>query len=128
PQRVCHHRVPLASLGITARGRSRRLSLSYRTTQEILAWAVPLLGGEPVTGLDGEVDSLAGYRSPMHGAPPQLRGAATRSEEFGWLAEQIRSWLALGIEPQAIGVTARSASLVREARQTLKAAGITPAP
>ena len=49
---------------------------------------------------------------------------ATRAEEFGLLAERIRSWLALGIEPQAIGVTARSASLVREAREALKADGI----
>ena len=127
-QRIYNSRVSLASLGISVRGRSHRLSLNYRTTQEILAWAVPLLGAEPVTGLDGEVDSLVGYRSPMHGAPPQFRAAATRAEEFGWLAEQIRSWLALGIEPQAIGLTARSADLVREAREMLKADGIATTP
>ena len=77
-----------------------------------------------MTGLDGEVDSLLGYRSPMHGPRPQLRVAATRAEEFGFLAERIRSWLATGIEPHAIGVAARSASLVREAREALKADGI----
>ena len=71
-QRIYDNRVSLASLRISVRGRSRRLSLNYRTTQEILAWAVPLLGTEPVTGLDGEVDSLLGYRSPMHGPRPQL--------------------------------------------------------
>ncbi len=127
-QRIYNSRVSLASLRISVRGRSHRLSLNYRTTQEILAWAVPLLGVEPVTGLDGDVDSLVGYRSPMHGAPPQFRAAANRAEEFGWLAEQIRSWLALGIEPQAIGLTARSADLVREARETLKADGIATTP
>ena len=127
-QRIYDNRVSLASMRISVRGRSQRLSLSYRTTQEVLAWAVSLLGTDPVTGLDGEVDSLLGYRSPMHGPRPQLRMTATRSEEFGLLAEQIRSWLALGIEPQAIGVTARSASLVREARQTLKADGIMTVP
>ena len=73
-QRIYDNRVSLASLRISVRGRSRRLSLNYRTTQEILAWAVPLLGADPVTGLDGEVDSLLGYRSPMHGQRPQLRG------------------------------------------------------
>ena len=57
-----------------------RLSLSYRTTQEILNWAVPLLGNEPVTGLDGEVDSLLGYRSPMQ-AGTASRDGANRSEE-----------------------------------------------
>jgi hypothetical protein len=64
----------------------------------------------------------------MHGAPPQFRMAGTRAEEFGWLAEQIRSWLADGIEPQAIGLTARSGDLVREAREALKADGIATTP
>ena len=123
-QRVYDNRVSLASLGITVRGRSRRLSLNYRTTQEILNWAVPLLGNEPVTGLDGEVDSLLGYRSPMHGLAPQVKMAANRTEELALLTERICSWLADGIELNAIGVTARSAALVREARAALEAAGI----
>src|SRR5581483_1860492 len=76
------------------------------------------------TGLDGEVDALLGYRSPMRGQPPLRRRAATRAEEFAQLGGQIRSWLAAGIEPQAIGVAARSADLVHEARQALKAGGI----
>jgi len=106
------------------RGRSRRLSLNYRTTQEILAWAVPLLGTNPVTGLDGEVDSLIGYRSPMHGPRPQQRLTVSRAEEFTFLAERIGSWRSDGIEPHAIGVAARSAALVREAREALRLAGI----
>ena len=113
---------------ISVRGRSHRLSLNYRTTQEILAWAVPLLGAEPVTGLDGEAHSLLGYRSVMRGLRPQLRVAATRAEECDFLTERIRSWLASGIEAQAIGVTARSASLVREAREALRADGIATVP
>ena len=67
-QRIYDNRVSLASMRISVRGRSQRLSLSYRTTQEILAWAVPLLGADPVTGLDGEVDSLA--RLPVAHARP----------------------------------------------------------
>ena len=123
-QRIYRNRVSLASLRISVRGRSRRLSLNYRTTQEILAWAMPLLGTDPVTGLDGEAASLLGYRSPMHGQCPQVRMAATRAEEFALLTERIRSWLAVGIESHAIGVAARSASLVRAAREALKADGI----
>ena len=127
-QRIYDSRVSLASLQISVRGRSRRLTLSYRTTQEILAWAVPLLGTDPVVGLDGEVDSLLGYRSPVRGQRPQLAVAATRAEEFAVLAERIRSWLSSDIEPQAIGVAARSADLVREAREALKADGIMTVP
>jgi superfamily I DNA/RNA helicase len=127
-QRIYDSRVSLASLQISVRGRSRRLSLNYRTTQEILAWAVRLLGADPVVGLDGEVDSLLGYRSPARGQRPQLEMAATRTREFATLAERIRSWLSAGIEPQAIGVAARTASLVREAREALGADGIMTVP
>jgi superfamily I DNA/RNA helicase len=127
-QRIYRNRVSLASLQISVRGRSRRLSLNYRTTQEILAWAVPLLGPGPVTGLDGEADSLLGYRSPTRGQRPQVQVTATRAAEFTALAERIRSWLTAGIEPQAIGVAARSAILAREAREALHAAGIMTVP
>ncbi|HEY0717602.1 MAG TPA: UvrD-helicase domain-containing protein, partial [Streptosporangiaceae bacterium] len=127
-QRIYPSRVSLAALRISVRGRSRKLSLNYRTTQEILAWAMPLLGSDPVTGLDGEVDSLLGYRSPLHGPRPQVRPAATRDQEFAALSERIRSWLADGIEPGAIGITARSAGLVREAREALRAAGLDTTP
>jgi superfamily I DNA/RNA helicase len=123
-QRIYDNRVSLASLGIQVRGRSHRLTMNYRTTQEILAWAVPLLGPDPVTGLDGEADSLLGYRSPMHGQRPQIHKAGTRDEELTALAERIRSWLDAGIEPHAIGVAARSTRLAGEARDTIKAAGI----
>jgi hypothetical protein len=123
-QRIYDNHVSLTSLGIGVRGRSRRLTMNYRTTQEILSWAVPLLGPDPVTGLDGEVDSLLGYRSPMHGPRPQLHKAAGRDRELAALAERIRGWLANGIEAHAIGVAARSTRVAREARDALRAAGI----
>jgi superfamily I DNA/RNA helicase len=123
-QRIYDNRVSLASLGIQVRGRSRRLTVNYRTTQEILAWAVPLLGPAAVTGLDGDADSLLGYRSPMHGRRPVIHQAATRQDELESLAERISAWLESGTEPHAIGVAARSSSLAGQARDALKAAGI----
>ena len=93
--------------------------MNYRTTQEILAWAVPLLGAAPVTGLDGEVDTLLGYRSPMHGRRPEIRQPASHEQELTALTERIRGWLDAGIEPHAIGVAARASHLARGARDTL---------
>jgi len=74
-----------------------------------------------------EVDSLLGYRSPMRGPAPQVTLAANRTQELALLTERICSWLADGIELNAIGVSARSAALVREARTALEAAGIATA-
>ena len=123
-QRIYDNRVSLTSLGISVRGRSRRLTLNYRTTQEILTWAVPLLGSDPANGLDGEIDTLLGYRSPVHGRPPELHGAASREAELDALVDTIRSWMAAGIEPHAIGVAARSSAVANQARHVLKAARV----
>jgi hypothetical protein len=123
-QRIYDNHVSLARLGIKVRGRSRRLTVNYRTTQEILAWAVPRLGSEPTTGLDDEVDSLAGYRSPRHGRRPVMHGARTTEEELAELVRQVRGWLAEGIEPHAIGVAARSGHTAKQAKAALEAGGL----
>lgn len=54
------------------RGRSRRLRLNYRTTQEIRVWAVSILEGMSVNDLDEGTDTLKGYVSFLHGAAPDL--------------------------------------------------------
>jgi superfamily I DNA/RNA helicase len=123
-QRIYENNVSLAALGISVRGRSRRLRLNYRTTQEILNWAIGLLGVEPATGLDDEADTLIGYRSPVHGRRPEVYAAANREEEFAALTTRIRAWQDLGIEPHAIGVAARAGYLADQARDALNTAGV----
>ena len=123
-QRIYQNNVSLAALGISVRGRSRRLRLNYRTTQEILSWAIPILGVEPVTGLDDEADTLIGYRSPVHGRRPEVHAAATREQEFATLAQRVRTWIGMGLEPHAIGVAARARYLAAQAREALNTAGI----
>jgi hypothetical protein len=120
-QRIYESQVSLASLGIAVGGRSHQLNLSYRTTAEILAWAVPLLGSAPVTGLDDEIDTLLEYHSPVHGGHPEVRAAATREDELAALTGRVRFWLDAGIEPHAIGIAARSRNLASLARDALKA-------
>ncbi|GAA0591511.1 SAV_2336 N-terminal domain-related protein [Actinomadura livida] len=124
-QRIYESHVSLASLGINVRGRSTKLKLNYRTTQEILSWAVPLLGLEPAQGLDDSPDTLDGYRSPIHGSLPVVRGYADKDAELEALAAQVRAWIAEGIEPAAIGVATRHQYMVRRVTGRLKAEGIT---
>jgi hypothetical protein len=123
-QRIYDNRVSLASLGISVRGRSHRLRINYRTTAEILSWAVPILGTAKVSGLDDDLASLLGYRSPSHGAHPELCAATSREHELAALGTRIRAWVDSGIEPHAIGVAARSSAVASQARDVLKAAGI----
>jgi hypothetical protein len=127
-QRIYDNHVSLARMGINVRGRSKRLTVNYRTTQEILALAVPTLGHASFTGLDDEADTLSGYQSPLHGGRPEVLGAATREAELSELVERVIAWQQEGIEPNAIGVAARAGYLVKQAAEALGAAGIPSVP
>ena len=120
-QRIYDNHVSLARVGVNVRGRSKRLTVNYRTTQEILALAVPALGKAAVTGLDDETDTLTGYRSPLHGRRPEVVGAPTREAEMDALVTRVRSWLDEGIEAHAIGIAARSGQIHRAASTALEA-------
>lgn len=60
----------LSRAGIMVRGRSRKLLLNYRTTEQIGKWATQLLQGITVDDMDGEVDTLKGYRALVSGPDP----------------------------------------------------------
>nr|BAF98617.1 putative DNA helicase [Streptomyces argenteolus] len=123
-QRIHDHRVSLSALGINVRGRSRRVKVHYRTTQEILDWAVPLLDGRAVSGFDGTADDLSGYRSPIRGDKPTVFRAETADAEMEALADQVGTWLNGDVEPASIAVITRFFDMARTARDALTAAGI----
>jgi superfamily I DNA/RNA helicase len=122
-QRIYDNDVSLARVGINVRGRSKRLTVNHRTTQEILQLAVPALGQAVITGLDDEADTLTGYRSPLHGRRPEVFAAPTRDAELDALVRRILAWRDEGIEPHAIGIAARSSSLGKQATAALQAPG-----
>jgi hypothetical protein len=80
-QRVYNNQVTLGSLGINIRGRSAKLTLSYRTTRQILGSALEVLSGETFDDLDGNQETLAGYRSVLSGARPELHPCADWESE-----------------------------------------------
>ncbi|GAA1636908.1 UvrD-helicase domain-containing protein [Actinoplanes couchii] len=91
-QRIYDNHVTLGSLGINIRGRSSRLTLSYRTTRQILAAALEIMSGEVYDDLDGGEENLAGYRSLLRGERPTFRGAATWAQEQDLIADQVKAW------------------------------------
>ncbi|MFG3526670.1 UvrD-helicase domain-containing protein [Streptomyces sp. NPDC047917] len=124
-QRIYDSRVSLGSLGIATAGRSFRLRVNYRSTEEILTWSARLLAPVTVDALEGEgSDSLAGYRSLLHGRRPQVQGYGTRQEETDALMERVQALLANGLAPHEIGVCARFNLALDAAEDKLKASRI----
>ncbi|MFJ2302157.1 UvrD-helicase domain-containing protein [Streptomyces sp. NPDC087787] len=118
-QRIYDSRVSLRSLGIGVRGRTARLRVNYRSTEEILRWSAALLNGQSVGRLgeddeeDGGRDSLRGYRSELHGRVPVARGHGSQDDELRALVEQIRTWIDQdGVKPSEVAVCARFNTLV----------------
>ncbi|PZS14738.1 MAG: DNA helicase [Pseudonocardiales bacterium] len=122
-QRIYDHRVSFKQVGIDITGRSERLKINYRTTAEILGWSLGLLRGERIDDMNENLETLAGCRSEVHGAPPILLGASTRSAEMVHFVTAVRNWLDDGVQPGQVGVAARSSMLVDEAVAALVASG-----
>ncbi|TGD72215.1 DNA helicase [Mangrovimicrobium sediminis] len=83
------NKVVLGQCGIDIRGRSARLKVNYRTTDETRRLAVGILEGISVDDLDGGEDSQAFYHSLMHGPAPQIHCFASIDEQAEAIVEQI---------------------------------------
>ncbi|WP_030868127.1 UvrD-helicase domain-containing protein [Streptomyces sp. NRRL S-37] len=124
-QRIYDARVSLRSLGIAVAGRSGRLRVNYRSTEEILRWSRSLLDSEPVADLTGDGhDTLTGYRSLLHGAHPVCEGHGSENEEADAVVRQVRGWTEAGVAPSDIAVCARFNTLTGRLADRLTAAGV----
>ncbi|WP_017586974.1 UvrD-helicase domain-containing protein [Nocardiopsis ganjiahuensis] len=124
-QRIYDAKVSLKALGINVVGRSQRLRRNYRSTQQILTWARPLLDGEKVESLaDGGTESLAGYRSALQGPKPTTYAADDLNGELDALVQHVRDWTEAGIELSSVAVAVRAGWVGKKAVAALTDAGI----
>lgn len=123
-QRIYDHRVSLASLGIETRGRSRRLKINYRTSQQILGWALGILTGQEIDDLDGEIDEQVGYRSAFHGPAPTIQTFTTPAEEGAFVAAQVEEWVEHGVAPTSVGVVGRTRRDLEAVQTALEGSGV----
>lgn len=91
-QRIYGKPVVLSRCGIETRGRSRRLTVNYRTSREILKWCLAVANGQAVDDLESEEDSLAGARSVFDGPEPEQVGLESRHAEAAGVAERLQGW------------------------------------
>jgi superfamily I DNA/RNA helicase len=120
-QRIYRRSVVLGRCGVNIRGRSRKLRINYRTTDETRRWAAAVLAGIPVDDLDEGTDDLKGYRSLIHGEPPEIHCFPSFAEEVAWVGDWAKG---LGAEvSEACLVTRTQAGLDRYA-EALNADGV----
>ena len=122
-QRIYGKSVVLSRCGIEVRGRSRKLRINYRTTEETRAWATAVLRGMDFDDLDGGSDQTSDYRSLLHGDEPLIKGFDDPAEEQQFLAETLRQLEQEQGELASTCITARTNSGVEKLANTLQNAG-----
>jgi hypothetical protein len=122
-QRIFQTAFSWKSLGVDVRGRSRSLTVNYRTSHQIRAQADRLLG-EELADVDGNTESRKGTVSVFNGPAPSVREFKSQSLEIesvgDWLKAQIAARLAL----HEMGVFVRSDAELDRAEQALQRAGL----
>lgn len=122
------HRAAMSKCGIDIRGRSRKLYLNYRTTDEIRRAAVALLEGCEVDDLDDGRDETRRYKSLTHGPMPEDLKMDSMESAIVKALSTVKEWQSHDTE-EHVGSTCiiTSTQAVRDvlARQFLNAGFVT---
>lgn len=107
-QRIYRHKVTLSKVGIDIKGRGRRLKINYRTTEEIRLWATARLANCSIDDLNGQPDTLVGYRSLTHGSKPEEIASHSREDERKSILSALNHLDAENFPPQSICIVVRT--------------------
>lgn len=111
------------SVGVDVRGRSQRLKVNYRTSEQIQHFADSLVGERLV-----DADEPAGDQStmsPLKGPEPEIIGGNGSEVEREVLQNWIKGLLDGGFAPEEIAIFARTKSLIeRQATPVAESLGL----
>lgn len=86
------NRAAMSKCGIDIRGRSKKLYLNYRTTDEIRKQAVAVLEGCEIDDLDDGHDETKRYKSLSHGPVPRVIDVSSNEEAMSQAVNLVKSW------------------------------------
>ena len=123
-QRIYTKPVSFSSCGIEVRGRSRKLRLNYRTTDEIRKVADAVYTDTPIDDMDGGTAETTGYAALKHGTFPKVHRAETFDDEVDWILSQVKSLKAEGYALEDACVVVRTNEMADRYDQALAAKGL----
>jgi superfamily I DNA/RNA helicase/antitoxin component HigA of HigAB toxin-antitoxin module len=123
-QRIYGRKVVLSRFGIRITGRSRRLTLNYRTTQQNLHFALGVLEGVQYLDSEDSEETTHGYKSSRRGPTPELLASQSEVDQFEQVSALIKTWIDNGVPQQDIAVLCRSNAKRDQLRAQLNDRGI----
>lgn len=113
-QRIFQTPFSWKSVGVDVRGRSRNLTVNYRTSHQIRMQADRLLGPE-VADVDGNVENRKGTVSVFNGPAPMIKGFESEAAEIKAVGDWINSRCTEGGLPNEIAIFVRSQNQIERA-------------
>jgi len=123
-QRIYRRRAVMGQCGIRIVGRSMKLKINYRTTEEIRRFASALLHGIAIDDLDGGDDAGPGYLSLTRGPAPTFLACDSEKDENHGVVERLRAIEASGGRLRDCCVMLRTVALRDRWSEALRAAGL----
>jgi superfamily I DNA/RNA helicase len=121
-QRIYGRPLVLSRNGIRTQGRSRRLTINYRTSEQIRRWSISVMAGRQVDDLEGETEDCPGHG---RSSPGRSRyGWPRPADEHVQVVGLVKAWIAEGYEPGSIGALCRVGTDVTAFASALTAAGV----
>jgi superfamily I DNA/RNA helicase len=118
------NRAAMSRCGIEIRGRSRKLYLNYRTTEEIRRQAVSLLEGCEIDDLDEGQDENRRYKSLSHGAPPLVVTEPTLEAAMNRALALVGEWAGPGAPATTTCVVAPTRAIRDNAEKVFRSKGM----
>lgn len=112
--------IALSRGGIDVRGRSRRLKINYRTSEQIRLVAHGILNNIEIDDLDGGTETTLGDRSVFRGPEPQIVDCDSPGEAAEAVTTWVQGLLDLGLGSHEICVTPANSEIL----SALEEAGI----
>ena len=117
-------RVVLGQCGIRIVGRSHKLRLNYRTTEETRSWAVRLLDGREIDDLDGGLDDHKGFKSLTHGPSPQVIVFDSAQQQAAFIVRWLSDLAGHGESLRSTCIVARTRVERDSLRQAIEREGL----
>lgn len=123
-QRIYGHPVVLGRCGIRIQGRSKKLRINYRTTDETRKFATAILQDCSVDDLDGGADDNKGYKSLTRGPSPTVVVGDTVKDEEKNILSILKRLEEQGATLSGVCITCRTNKLVEQYARFLENNGI----
>ncbi|MCE7070940.1 UvrD-helicase domain-containing protein [Dyadobacter sp. CY327] len=122
-QRIFQQPFSWKSLGVSVQGRSKTLTVNYRTSHQIRRKADQLLNSE-LSDADGNVEIRNKTISLFNGPTPEFCGFDNQEEESTYVGQWIAKRHKDGLSPHEIGVFVRSIHEIDRAKAAVESADL----